>query len=229
MIMALVFRGRAYTYLFALIQFYVVFQLISDATAGKIIDVFSLPVSVSVLYFPLTFVISDVLTEVYGYACAKRTLWIVMASSITAGVFYKLAVILPSPAIFDGAEAYTRVFGVVPRILLGGWIAVFAGETANNYVLARMKVLTGGKWLWTRTIGSTLVGQGVNTLLFYVIGLYGTLPNDALLTAILAGWAFKVAVEAACTPFVYIVVARLKRIEQEDHFDRHADFNPFRP
>lgn len=217
---------KTYKFLFYLIVVFITLQMISDVTAGKIVSLLGLPVSVTVLYFPLTFVISDVLTEVYGYACARRCLWIVMAASITASLIYRFIAYLPSPAFFDGWSAYDRVFGIMPRILLGGWIAVFAGESSNNYVLARLKIVTKGRFLWTRTIGSTVVGQGVNTALFYVIGLYGVLPIDALWEAVLAGWVFKVCVEAACTPLVYGAVRYLKKAEREDHFDRGTDFNP---
>ncbi len=226
--MVLSIGGRPYKCLFYLTLAYIVIEMVSEITAGKIILLFGYSVSVSVLYFPLTFVIADVLTEVYGYAIARRVLWIVLAVSVVTTLIYKGVTVMPSPAFFTGAAAYERVFGIVPQIFLGGWIAVFAGESANNYVMAKLKVYTDGRYLWVRTIGSTVVGQGINTLLFYVIALYGSIPWAAMTQAILAGWLFKVLVEIICTPIVYKVVSHLKKIEHEDHFDRGTNFNPFR-
>ncbi|MCK5838229.1 MAG: queuosine precursor transporter [Bacteroidales bacterium] len=206
---------------------YITFQLVSDVTAGKIIDFAGFPVSVTVLYFPVTFIFSDILTEVYGYSRARSVLWIVMICSITAGLVYSFVVLLPPASGFGENEAYRIVLGRVPRILIGGWIAIFTGDISNNYVLAKMKIWTKGKMLWTRTIGSTIVGQFVNTVIFYMVGLYGIIPNDILFEAIIAGWIIKVVVEAAFTPLTYFFVNRLKKIEKVDHFDRDTRFNPF--
>jgi uncharacterized integral membrane protein (TIGR00697 family) len=204
----------------------IVFQLVSDVTAGKIVQLFIFPVSVTVLYFPIVYIISDVMTEVYGYAQARRVLWLTLISSVIAGAIYQLVVYLPPAAGFDANDAYARVFGVVPRILLGGWIAVFVGDILNNYTLAKMKVWTKGKYLWMRTIGSTIVGQGANTVLFYLIALYAILPNNILVTSILSAWLLKVGVETILTPVTYYVVNKIKKIEGEDYYDRDTDFNP---
>jgi uncharacterized integral membrane protein (TIGR00697 family) len=204
----------------------IAFQLISDVTAGKIIDVFSYPVSVTILYFPIVYIISDVVTEVYGYAQARRVLFMTMLCSIIAGLIYQLVVYLPPSVIFDANDAYRSVFGIVPRVLLGGWIAVFVGDIMNNYVLAKMKVLTKGKYLWLRTITSTVVGQLGNTALFYVIALYAILPNSVLVTSIVAAWLLKVAVEVLFTPITYLVINKVKKIEGEDYYDKDTDFNP---
>ncbi|MBT3230817.1 queuosine precursor transporter [Candidatus Uhrbacteria bacterium] len=204
----------------------IAFQLISDVTAGKIIDVFSYPVSATILYFPIVYIISDIVTEVYGYAKARRVLLITMLCSILAGLIYQLVVYLPPSVVFDANEAYQSVFGIVPRVLLGGWIAVFVGDILNNYTLAKMKVWTKGKFLWMRTISSTIVGQLGNTALFYVIALYAILPNNVLLTSIVAAWLLKVAVEVVLTPVTYIVVKWVKKVENEDHYDTDTDFNP---
>lgn len=204
----------------------IAFQLISDVTAGKIIDVFSYPVSVTILYFPIVYIISDIVTEVYGYARARRVLLITMLCSILAGLIYQLVIYLPPSVVFDANEAYQSVFGIVPRVLLGGWIAVFIGDILNNYTLAKMKVWTKGKFLWMRTIASTVVGQLGNTALFYVIALYAVLPNNVLITSILAAWLLKVGVEVILTPVTYIVVRWVKKVENEDHYDTDTDFNP---
>lgn len=216
----------SYRYLGTITCFYITMQLVSDVTAGKIIHLGPFPVSVTVLYFPVTYIFADVLTEVYGYARARSVLWVVLACSVTAGLVYQLVVVLPPSPGFNANDAYARVLGQVPRILLGGWIAVFAGEILNDYVLAKMKVRSNGKRLWQRTIGSTIVGQFANTLIFYTVGLYGILPQDLLLRAILTGWLTKVTVEVIFTPLTYKVVGFLKRVEQEDYFDSATNFNP---
>jgi len=211
-----------------LVLAYVTFQLVSDVTAGKVISLGPAVVSVTVLYFPITYLISDILTEVYGYERARRALWMVIISSVTAGLIYQLVVALPPGPGFDANEAYTRVFGQVPRILAAGWIAVFVGDIANNYVMSRMKLATNGRWLWLRTISSTIVGQGLNTAIFYVGALWGVLPTDILVSAILWGWGIKVAVEAILTPLTYATIAYVKRKEGFDAFDETADYNPLK-
>jgi len=219
-------KPRKYRYLGLITCLYVTMQLVSDVTAGKIINLVSFPVSVTVLYFPITYIFSDILTEVYGYARARSVLWTVLICSVLAGLLYQLVVYFPPAAGFDADAAYARVLGSVPRILLGGWIAVFAGEILNNYVLAKIKIVSNGRYLWIRTIGSTIVGQFANTVLFYMIGLYGVLPTQLLIQSIVTGWLLKVAVEVLFTPVTYWVVGNLKRVEQEDHYDRDTNFNP---
>ncbi len=204
----------------------ITFQLISDVTAGKIVQLWIFPVSVTVLYFPVVYIISDIMTEVYGYARARRVLWLTLLASVIAGLIYQLVVYLPPAAGFDANEAYIRVFGVIPRVLLGGWIAVIVGDILNNYVLAKMKVWMKGRHLWMRTIGSTIVGQFANTVLFYLIALYAILPNNILVTSILSAWLLKVAVEVILTPLTYYVVAKIKEVENEDYYDKDTNFNP---
>jgi queuosine precursor transporter len=204
----------------------ITFQLVSDVSAGKIIQLFIFPVSVTVLYFPFVYIISDVMTEVYGYARARLVTWLTLISSVIAGLIYLAVAYLPSPEFFGASGAYATVFGIVPRILIGGWIAVFAGDILNNYVLAKMKVWTKGKHLWTRTIGSTIFGQGANTILFYVIALSGILPTNVLIVSILSAWFLKITVEVIFTPVTYWVVRKVKQIEGEDYYDTDTDFNP---
>lgn len=218
---------KHYKLLVLLTALNITFQLVSDVTAGKIIQFFIFPISVTVLYFPFVYIISDVMTEVYGYARARLVTWLTLISSVVAGVIYLIVANLPSPEFFGASEAYATVFGIVPRILIGGWIAVFAGDILNNYVLAKMKVWMKGKHLWTRTIGSTIFGQGANTILFYVIALSGILPTNVLIISILSAWFLKVAIEVVFTPITYYVVRKVKQIEGEDHYDTDTDFNPF--
>jgi hypothetical protein len=205
----------------------VAFQLISDATAGKIVMLFGVGVSVTVFYFPLVYIISDVVTEVYGYAVARTILWYTLIASVLAGALYQVAIIIPAAPFFEHGPAYNAVFGIVPRVLAGGWIAVFCGDIVNNYVLAKLKILTQGRWLWMRTIGSTIIGQLVNTTVFYAVALSGVLPGITLVKAILAGWLLKTLVEIVFTPLTYLVVNAVKRVEGVDMFDRNTNFNPF--
>lgn len=215
-------------YYWPILILYVTFQLISDVTAGKVILLGPAVVSVSVLYFPITYIVADILTEVYGFARARRALWFVMASSITAGLVYQLVVALPPGPGFSANEAYSTVFGAVPRILVGGWLAVFVGDYLNNFVMSKMKIWTKGRALWSRTIGSTIVGEGANTAIFYTIGLYGILPTDILISAILWGWLIKVLVEAILTPVTYAVISKVKRAENLDVYDVGENYSPLR-
>ena len=217
---------KSYKYLGLITTLYIAFQLISDVTAGKIVQLGIFTVSATVLYFPITYIFSDILTEVYGYARARSVVWTVLSCSVLAGVIYQLVVYLPPAVGFDANDAYARVLGSVPRILLGGWIAVWAGGILNDYILAKMKVWTNGKHLWTRTIGSTVVGEFANTVLFYTIALYAVLPNNLLVASILSGWLIKVGVETVLTPWTYWVVHKLKKLEGEDYYDRDTNFNP---
>ena len=217
---------KQYKYLGLITALYITFQLVSDITAGKIVQLGIFTVSATVLYFPFTYIFADVLTEVYGYAKARSVVWMVFFSSVIAGLIYVVVVALPPAIGFDANDAYTRVLGQIPRILIGGWIAVWIGGILNDYTLAKMKVWTKGKHLWTRTIGSTLIGEGANTILFYVIALYAVIPTNLLITSILSGWFLKVAVEVVMTPITYKVVAKLKKVEGEDYYDTNTNFNP---
>jgi hypothetical protein len=140
---------------------------------------------------------------------------------------YQIAVAFPSAPFFDQGNSYKVVFGIVPRVLVGGWLAVFFGDISNNFILAKVKVITKGKWLWLRTISSTFVGQLVNTAIFYLIALSGVLPMNALFQAIIAGWLLKTAIEVLLTPITYIVVNWVKNVENEDYYDNETNFNPF--
>ncbi|MFM2206268.1 MAG: hypothetical protein RL213_243 [Bacteroidota bacterium] len=217
---------KQYKYLGWLIAFDITFKLACDVTAGKIIMIGGFMVSATVIYFPITYIIADLLTEVYGYAKARNVVWTVIFCSMTAGIVYSIAVALPPAPGFKSNEAYKTVLGQVPRTLIGSWIAVLVGGIVNDYIMAKMKVLTKGKYLWARTISSTVAGEGVDTLLFYFIALYSVIPSGMLLTSILSGWLLKVGVEVFMTPITYWVVSLLKKAEQEDYYDTDTDFNP---
>ena len=206
----------------------VVFKILSDVTAGKIIDVFGYGVAVTVIDFPVVYIISDLMTEVYGYTVAKRILQYTLLSSVLVAVFTQLMLIVPPAPFFQNNDAYKTVFGIVPRVVIGGWIGVYFGDISNNYVMAKVKLWTKGKYLPLRTISSTLVGQFIDTSLFYTIGLSGVIPINLLLSGILVGWLSKTALEVLLTPVTCFVIKIVKKVEAEDYYDNETNFNPFK-
>jgi uncharacterized integral membrane protein (TIGR00697 family) len=182
-----------------------------------------------VLFFPISYVFGDVLTEVYGYSRARRVIWAGFGALLFASVMSAVVVALPPAPGWTNQAAYEIAFGSTWRIALASLAAFWCGEFVNSFVLAKMKIATGGRWLWTRTIGSTIVGEGVDSALFYPLAFYGSglIPNELLPKVMLAQFVAKVAVEVLFTPLTYRVVALLKRAEQEDYYDVRTDFNPF--
>ncbi len=188
------------------------------------------PFGAGILFFPVGYVIGDVLTEVYGYAHARRCIWVGTAALLFMAFMAWVVVALPPAADWGGQAAYEQVFGQVPRIVFASITAFWAGELTNAYVLARMKLLTRGRHLWMRTIGSTIVGQGVDSLIFYPLAFYGATgwTPSLVLKVLLTQWALKVGWEVLLTPVTYAVVGALKRGEGIDVFDERTDFTPFR-
>ncbi|HEX8194181.1 MAG TPA: queuosine precursor transporter [Allosphingosinicella sp.] len=186
------------------------------------------PFGAGILFFPVSYVIGDVLTEVYGYARARRCIWAGFCAMLFMAFMASVVVALPPDASWGGQGAYEQVFGQVPRIVFASIVAFWAGEFANSYVLARMKVWTEGRHLWTRTIGSTLVGQGIDSLIFYPLAFLGEWETETLLKVLLIQWALKVAWEVILTPATYAIVGWLKRREGIDVYDRTTNFTPFR-
>jgi uncharacterized integral membrane protein (TIGR00697 family) len=182
-----------------------------------------------VLFFPVSYIIGDVLTEVYGYARARRVIWTGFAALLFMAFMAAVVVALPPAAGWPGQEAYEFVFGNSWRIVLASMVAFWAGEFANSFVLARMKVWTAGRYLWMRTIGSTVVGQGLDSLIFYPLAFYGLAgwPPEQLWQVVLSQWLIKTAWEVLLTPVTYQVVGFLKRREGVEVFDTHTDFSPF--
>ena len=181
------------------------------------------------LFFPISYVFGDILTEVYGYARARKVIWAGFAGLAFASVMATVVVALPPAPFWKHQDAYEIAFGTTWRIAAASMFAYFCGEFVNSYVLAQMKILTEGRWLWTRTIGSTIVGEAVDSALFYPLAFYGggIIPDDKLPAVMLAQFLGKVAVEVVFTPVTYKVVAVLKRAENEDYYDRGTDFTPF--
>jgi hypothetical protein len=228
--------GRNLRYFDLVLAAFVVILLLSNVLGAGKRAVVELPLigewpfGAGILFFPLSYVIGDILTEVYGYSRARRCIWVGFCALIFMAVMSAVVVALPPAPGWEGQAAYETVFGQVPRIVLASMIAFWAGEFANSYVLARMKVWTEGRHLWTRTIGSTVVGQGIDSLIFYPLAFYGApgWPVEALLAVMLSQFVLKVAWEALLTPFTYWVVNTLKRREEIDVYDETTDFSPFR-
>lgn len=187
------------------------------------------PFGAGILFFPVSYVIGDVLTEVYGYARARRVIWAGFAALLFMAFMSFVVVALPPAPDWTNQAAYEAIFGQVPRIVFASIIAFWAGEFVNSYVMARMKVWTKGRYLWTRTIGSTFAGQGVDSLIFYPLAFWGAAgwSNDLVLQVLATQWALKVGWEALLTPVTYLVVGWLKRREGVDVFDEATDFTPF--
>ena len=182
-----------------------------------------------VMFFPISYVFGDILTEVYGYARARRVIWAGFGGLAFASLMAYVVVALPPAPFWKNQAAYEVAFGTAWRVAGASMIAYFCGEFVNSYVLARMKILTAGKWLWTRTIGSTIFGEAVDSALFYPLAFYGSgiIPDEQLPKVMLAQFVGKVLVEVLFTPLTYRIVGFLKRAENEDYYDRDTDFTPF--
>jgi queuosine precursor transporter len=218
---------RPYKYLDLIVCAAVAMIIIANTTAAKIIHFGIFTVSITVLYFPITYIFSDLLTEVYGYKQARRAMWIMIAAEVVTAAIYQFVAVVPPAPGFKNSEAYAIVFGQAPRIVIGGLIAFFVGQFVNDFTMAKMKVATNGKFLWTRTVSSTIAGQFFDTTLFYTIALYNVIPTGLLVPTVLSGWTIKSVVETIMTPFTYMAVNRLKILEHENYFDRKTNFNPF--
>ena len=212
---------RSYRYLDLITAFFVAVLILSNVASTKLVALGPFTFDGGTLLFPLAYIFGDVLTEVYGYARSRRVIWTGFAClGLMVVTLYVVDALPPQN------EAFTAILGQAPRIALGSLIAYWAGEFTNSVILAKLKVRTQGRWLWSRTIGSTLVGQLVDTVVFLLIAFYGVYPNDVLWTIFVSNYIFKCGVEIAFTPITYQVVNFLKGAEHEDYFDRNTDFNP---
>lgn len=218
---------RQYKYLDLLINIFVVVLIVSNLVAQKFTEFGPFKISAAQLLFPITYIFGDVFTEVYGYSASRRAIWTgFMASAVMTGMGL-FAIWLPPAPDFKNQAAFEALFGVVPRVVAGSLIAYWAGEFANSLTVAKMKLLTNGRWLWTRTVGSTIVGQAVDTTIVVCFIFYDQ-PISLIWQIIYSGYLFKVVYEVLATPLTYLIVNSLKRAEGIDFFDRSTNFNPFR-
>lgn len=223
---------RVYSVILAV---FVTTLIVSNVIAVKLISIFGITLPAAVILFPVAYIFGDILTEVYGYARARQAIWIGFGCNLLAVITIWIAGLLPAdpqwtagfyPGPQEASQAYQAILGFTPRLLLASFSAYLAGEFLNALVLARLKIATGGRYLWLRTISSTLVGQGIDSAVFISMAFAGILPPALLITTIVHQWLFKSVYEAAATPLTYLVVNQLKRIEGEDFFDHETDFSP---
>ncbi|MBV8809345.1 MAG: queuosine precursor transporter [Acidobacteriaceae bacterium] len=216
-----------YRYLDAFIILFVTVLLVSNIVAAKFFALGPLRVSAAQILFPITYIFGDIFTEVYGYAASRRAIWYgFFASFILVGLTYIAVIIPPAPEYRDEA-AFATIFKPVGRIVVASLLAYWCGEFANSFTLAKLKLMTKGRYLWTRTIGSTVVGQAVDTTVVMFAAFYGTRPTSVILKLILAGYLIKVIYETLMTPVTYWIVNFLKRTEHVDYFDYDTNFSPF--
>ncbi|MBV8866844.1 MAG: queuosine precursor transporter [Acidobacteriaceae bacterium] len=219
--------SRRYKYLDPFITLFVTVLLISNIIAVKFFAVGPLRVSSAQMLFPITYIFGDIFTEVYGYDASRRAIWFGFFASLVLVVLSFAAVIIPPAPEFKDQAAFAAVFSPVGRIVFASLLAYWCGEFANSFTLAKLKLLTRGRYLWTRTIGSTVVGQAVDTTVVMFVGFYGTRPTSVIIKLIISGYLIKVLYETLMTPATYAVVNFLKRSESVDYFDYKTDFNPF--
>ncbi|TCL60302.1 hypothetical protein EDC14_103656 [Hydrogenispora ethanolica] len=201
--------------------------ILSNIIAGKLITVFGIPLPAAVILFPITYIFGDILTEVYGFERARLAIWCGFFANLLMAAVFMLTVVLPHPAFWKDQAAYQTVLGFAPRLVLASLLGYWGGEFANSVVLSKMKRLTRGRRLWMRTLGSTAVGEGIDTLVFITIAFWGLMPPPVLGTMILAQYLWKVCYEALATPLTYWAVNRVKRHEGLDVFDDSVSYNPF--
>jgi len=202
--------------------------LTANVLASKLIAAGSLTLTAGIVIFPISYIVGDVLTEVWGYAATRKVIWLGFACNVVMVAAIWAGGALPPASFWNGQAAYQEILGQAPRILVASFAAYLVGEFANAYVLAQLKIATAGRWLWVRTIGSTIVGEGLDSLVFVGLAFTGTIAGGALVVIFVNQWLVKVVYEAFATPLTYAAVAWLKSRERIDTFDLNTDFNPLR-
>ncbi len=218
---------RNYKYLGTLSVFFVSILLISNVASTKIVDFGQFTFDGGTLLFPLSYIFGDILTEVYGYKKTRDVIWLGFFSALMMSIIFIIVGKLPAAAGWNNQAAYDAILGLTPRIVIASLIAYACGNFSNSFVLAKMKLWTGGKYLWTRTIGSTVVGELIDSTLFILIAFLYIFPSSLLFKLIISNYIFKTLVEVVFTPITYKVVNFLKKNELEDYYDKDTNFNPF--
>jgi uncharacterized integral membrane protein (TIGR00697 family) len=213
-------------YFMVIVALYVTSLITANTVAVKVLEVGPWVTDAGLITFPIAYIVGDVLTEVYGYAAARRVIWLGFICNLIAVGTFQLAGALPAEPSWQNQDAWDTIFGSTPRILLASFVAYLIGEFANAYVLAKMKVLTDGRFLWSRTIGSTIVGQGLDSIVFVLIAFGGVFPGAVIQDMLITNWVLKTAYEVAMTPLTYLVVGKLKEVEGIDVYDRETNFSP---
>jgi queuosine precursor transporter len=220
-------QQKNYRYLDLITALFVAVLLISNIASTKIVSLWKFTFDAGTLLFPLSYIFGDIITEVYGYRRSRRVIWIGFLCAAFMAITFVMVQHLPSATGWELQSAYEQILGFVPRIIIASMIAYFAGEFTNSYILAKLKIFTKGKYLWTRTIGSTVVGEAIDTILFCTIAFFGVIPNSLLIAVIVSNYIFKCLVEIIFTPITYKIVKFLKTKEGVDYYDYKTDFNPF--
>lgn len=200
----------------------------ANIIAVKLAEVGGVVFPAGVVVFPISYIFGDVLTEVYGYKRSRKVIWLGFVCNFLAVIAIALAQALPAASFWQGQKAFEQILGFTPRLLLASFVAYLFGEFSNSFLLAKLKILTQGRWLWIRTIGSTIVGQGFDSIVFITIAFIGTIPGAGLISAIITQWLMKTTYEIVATPITYGVVNFLKRKEGIDVFDHSTNFNPIK-
>jgi hypothetical protein len=219
---------KKYRYLDIISVYFVTILIVSNIASSKILDLGPFTFDGGTILFPLSYIFGDVLTEIYGYRTSRRVIWFGFSSLLMMSLVLYIVQILPPAHDWPNQTAYELILGVTPRIVFGSLLGYFCGEFSNSYVLAKMKIWTRGKWLWSRTIGSTLVGEAVDTVVFATIAFAGLWSWDLFIALVVSNYIFKVGIEVLFTPLTYKVIGFLKKHEQEDYYDTTTNFNPFR-
>lgn len=219
---------RHSTWFVVVVAVFITSLITANIIAVKLISIFGLILPAGTIIFPLSYIFGDILTEVYGYRQARWVIWLGFLCNLLTVTAIWVAQLLPAPSFWDGQAAYERILGFTPRLLFASFLAYLVGEFANSFVLAKMKIATNGRWLWMRTIGSTMVGEGLDSLVFISVAFVGIVPLSSLPAIIVTQWLAKTAYEILATPLTYVVVNFLKRQEGLDVYDRDTHFNPLR-
>lgn len=212
---------KSYSFLFVVLTaFFVVCLITSNIIAGKLWEApFGIVLTTAILIFPIVYIVGDVIPEVYGLKAARKVIWLGFGFNLLVVGFFYMCLKLPYPVFWENQEAFEIVLGFTPRLLVASFIAYLIGTNANALVMVGMKKATKGKWLWSRTITSTLVGESLDTIVFITIAFYGILPNPALINMILAQAIFKISYEILATPLTYLVVNKVKKYESTSLFE----------
>lgn len=220
-------KSKNYQYLDVLVAFFVAVLIISNIASTKILTLWKFTFDGGTILFPLSYIFGDILTEVYGYRQSRRVIWLGFISALLMSLVFYVVQLLPPAPDWHNQNAFEIILGFVPRIVLASLMAYFAGEFSNSVILSRLKIYTRGKFLWIRTIGSTIIGEGIDTAVFCTVAFYGILPDSVLWAVILSNYIFKCSLEILFTPVTYLIVGFLKRKEKEDVFDYGINYNPF--
>jgi hypothetical protein len=219
---------KEYRFFDVIVALFVAVLLISNIASTKILDCWKFTFDGGTLLFPLSYIFGDILTEVYGFRQSRRVIWLGFFAALLMSLVLYVVQIMPPAAEWHNQAAFESILGFVPRIVMASLLAYFAGEFSNSVVLSRLKILSKGKYLWIRTIGSTIIGEGIDTLIFCLVAFYGVLPSTTFWMVVFSNYIFKCAIEIAFTPLTYMITRFLKKVEKTDVYDHGVTYNPFR-